>query len=571
MEAKIAKAMAKGYQNLKRKRATQCATNLNRVSRSVLPQLSSLKSPTNKLFKQRRLDGYKRKQANHGAHFRQSLLRCYFNFKKSGRPKRLMFYQNGEWTNFPQDVVDLVRKDLEIKKAAVEVEFNGHRLVLDFLHMYQMDLKTGLQHPIAWIDEEGGCFFPEVYGPSDEEPYDLYKQEGETANDSPFQEANGSNEIKLHPENEINGLDGSKLGECSGGSNALVNYIQINAKPACNQSDVKVEDSSNKMDGGEVGKAIDQDIGLDTYTNTNSVHEKLYLDTVQDMFLRGMSSFGHTNMVGICKISSPLMQTRWEMFQKQVEITKKVRGDANVHYAWLHSSKRELSILMRYGLGHCVRSPTKTIYGIALYLPAAGSACSSARYCDIDENGVRYMVLCRVILGKMELLRPGFGQFRPSSNDYDSGVDNLQRPGHYMVWNMNVSTHIYPEVIVTFKVSSDAQGHSVAQGPMDSKSSSVVMGINQRIPGCQIPQGKTAGIPRAPTSSCIPLPILLAAISNRVPRKVMKHINMYYEQFRSGRISRDTFVWILRLIVGDSLLRTAIMNYRCKSNTKGCR
>ena len=48
-----------------------------------------------------------------------------------------MFYQNGEWINFPQDVVDVVRKDGDVMKAAVEVEFNGRNLVLDFLHTCQ--------------------------------------------------------------------------------------------------------------------------------------------------------------------------------------------------------------------------------------------------------------------------------------------------------------------------------------------------------------------------------------------------------------------------------------------------
>jgi hypothetical protein len=65
-----------------------------------------------------------------------------------------MYYENGGWMDFPKDVVDLVKKDFEVKKAVVEFEFNGHHLLLNFLHMYQMDLKTGLQKPIAWIDEK---------------------------------------------------------------------------------------------------------------------------------------------------------------------------------------------------------------------------------------------------------------------------------------------------------------------------------------------------------------------------------------------------------------------------------
>lgn len=68
------------------------------------------------------------------------------------------------------------------------------------------------------------------------------------------------------------------------------------------------------------------------------------------------------------------------------------------------------------------------------------------------------MVFCRVIMGNMEYLCPGSRQFRPSNNDYDSGVDDLQSPKCFIVWNMNMNTHIYPEFVVSFKVSSDAEG-----------------------------------------------------------------------------------------------------------------
>lgn len=82
----------------------------------------------------------------------------------------------------------------------------------------------------------------------------------------------------------------------------------------------------------------------------------------------------------------------------------------------------------------------------------------SAINCDVDENGIRHMVFCRVIMGNMELLRPGTRQFHPSSNDYDSGIDDIQSPRYYIVWNMNLNTHVYPEFIVSFKVSTDAEG-----------------------------------------------------------------------------------------------------------------
>lgn len=68
------------------------------------------------------------------------------------------------------------------------------------------------------------------------------------------------------------------------------------------------------------------------------------------------------------------------------------------------------------------------------------------------------MVLCRVIMGNMEVVNPGSKQFHPSSESFDSGVDDLENPRHYIAWSMNINTHIYPEYVVSFKVSANYEG-----------------------------------------------------------------------------------------------------------------
>jgi len=83
-----------------------------------------------------------------------------------------------------------------------------------------------------------------------------------------------------------------------------------------------------------------------------------------------MSSLGisESDIVEIYRSSGRSMQTRWQLFQKQADITKGVRGDANVLYAWLACSKEELSTMMEYGLSHYDLSPSKCIYGIGVHL-----------------------------------------------------------------------------------------------------------------------------------------------------------------------------------------------------------
>ncbi|KAG5520367.1 hypothetical protein RHGRI_033069 [Rhododendron griersonianum] len=68
-------------------------------------------------------------------------------------PDAAEIMQDGEWNDFPEAIVALVRQDFQMKKAAIEVQFNGCHIILDVLYMLQVDLKTGSQKPIAWIDE----------------------------------------------------------------------------------------------------------------------------------------------------------------------------------------------------------------------------------------------------------------------------------------------------------------------------------------------------------------------------------------------------------------------------------
>lgn len=68
------------------------------------------------------------------------------------------------------------------------------------------------------------------------------------------------------------------------------------------------------------------------------------------------------------------------------------------------------------------------------------------------------MLLCRVILGNMEQVSPGSQQKYPSSNEYDSGVDDCLNPKRYVVWSSYLNTHIHPEYVVSFKLSPTIQG-----------------------------------------------------------------------------------------------------------------
>ncbi|KAJ6415507.1 hypothetical protein OIU84_004328 [Salix udensis] len=606
MEARITKVLdssRRGMPGVKRKRASRYASYFSRVSRSVLPEWPTLNS-SHKLGKRRKLDGSRSKPVSCGHHSRRSLLRSYSNFMRTGMPQRLMCYQNGEWADFPKDLVALVRKDLQGKKAFVEVELEGHCYVIDFLHMLRVDMKTGIQQPIAWIDEAGGCFFPETYADEDE-PYlccqhDCVKNQGAI-----FREPLGPREIKLQLEIDINGGDQSKSKEYSGESNAIVKHIQIGQKPMSDHYPVEVEDSCKP------GEKNDEEMEENEQIEANLLTESQILDsdTVKKMFVTVMKPFGGADIVDIYRCSSTSMQARFELFQKQIALTGKYRGDANVQYAWLASSKGALSTIMLYGLGHCGPCTTNSKRGIGVHLSAENYCHTSAKYCDVDENGVRHLVFCRVIMGNMELLQPGSWQFHPSSENFDSGVDDLENPREYIVWNMNMNTHIHPEFVVSFKISSTTEGFLVGseskhtlsgvttshggQGCLPIESSAVDLNLPVESSAVDLNESPTADMgstiqpvsvsgrslgrspglssssTRAPKSPWMPFPMLFAAISKKVPSKDMELVTNNYELFRAKKVNREDFVKKLRLIVGDALLKSTITSLQCKLPSKG--
>ncbi|KAI3881645.1 hypothetical protein MKW92_018984 [Papaver armeniacum] len=452
-------------------------------------------------FKRTRSSGCK---SSCGSHFKKSLLKNYSNFMKSGLPQRLMYY-NGDWADFPEGFIGL---------------FKGQRSVLDFLHMVQIDLKTGLQNPILHdcaqaANEKDGTYF--------------------------YSEPNGMREIKLQLEIELTG------------SLTHVKRLKVDGKPVSKHYEMEQDD--NIADLKEVtGK-------------TKSMQGKLSLESVQHMFLEGMGlSFCAQNIVEIRRGSSISALARLELFQKQIEITRNFIPDTS------HGLGMDGLVSMG-GL-----AKTKPTYGFGVNL----SADVSSSYNDVDENGVQYMLLCRVIMGNMELVQPGSEQFHPSSENFDSRVDDLQDPKHYIIWNVNMNAHIFPECVISFKAPSVEKGQVVSTCRFDvsgvtnsrvdgsgvttsaSRTSikfSILPYIHHRVH--QIPSKlPTVGLtaPKVPNSPWMPFPMLFAAVKDKVLPKDMDSIDLFYDQFKKKMISRDELVQKLRWIVGDPLLRSTIIS-----------
>ncbi|MBA0718045.1 hypothetical protein Golax_005812 [Gossypium laxum] len=118
-------------------------------------------------------------------------------------------------------------------------------------------------------------------------------------------------------------------------------------------------------------------------------------------------------------------------------------GDANIKYAWYGASKNEICETVMHGFSwrrHSISvSPAK--HGLDSVL------CSG-----VDGSGGRHLLLCRVILGKQEVVREDSSdQFHPSSMDFDSAVDDISSPTRYIIWNTHLNYNILPCYILSFE------------------------------------------------------------------------------------------------------------------------
>ncbi|KAI0500338.1 hypothetical protein KFK09_018550 [Dendrobium nobile] len=495
----------------------------------------------------------------------------YHNFIKSGLPNRLLFYHDSEWIDFGADIVGLVRDDFQAKRAIIEVTYQEQQFLLDFVRMLHIDAMTGLSKPVAWIDEHGKCFFPEKFPEyCDSHGFLMGEnvrvacvldrtQEVDSHIETIDSAAESSNSEcaklkqqqvksgKFFPDNEGMAMVGEAVGE-----NELCSLIPY--KVSC----FGTMEEKNA-------------IGADNC--------QLVSSPVQKFFLSGMYPYVDAKDI-VSILRTPIIDDfgdiRFHSFQKQIEMTKSLRSNANVRYAWLAATKSSVEDIMSHGVMRAEKPVRGSTYGLGVHLAPANCPIICATYSDVDENGISYMMLCRVIMGNVELVCPGSKQFQPSNDNFDSGVDDFQAPKHYVIWDTNMHSHIYPEYVLAFKLGSEAREHLFGKENV-SNESGVTNGTspapllkeeNGDPPGISAgkPQGNAQAFGRVPkpTSPWMPFSMLFAAISTKVSSKDMDLVNTHYEEFKKRKINRLDLVKKLRQIIGDKLLISTIMRLQQK-------
>uniref|UniRef100_A0A0D6QVG4 Uncharacterized protein n=1 Tax=Araucaria cunninghamii TaxID=56994 RepID=A0A0D6QVG4_ARACU len=676
----------------------------------------------------------------------KAALENYQNFRKSAVPARVMYYWNGAWKDFSDQVSIYLKEAFSAGMPTVEVVIDESRYLVDFLRMLQIDLRGGYQRSIGWIDENGICFFPktvlednidgEEASPKVEVEIDIRITPTEASNTKNCGGVDGNIKAELLEVSKTkrdclpSNSEVSKNKNCRllnrepllevGSKQPVVEIVRMDdlktihlthktsiesptcatefergpravelpmvPKPKHDRTDVLVIDpplkpltkniptpiptdteypqtkpltnpvltdvptaGTTKLESGSldrgllkvpkpepltepsstsltmshlanktpevpmVTKVLEKEKGSrvscgevdggeakakchshsDSQQSSPSVASEFeHLDgrliklkdsdeeyvNVQKGFLDGLRKVSlRTIITGIYRNShtSALGQARLEAFQKQIEITGNSRGNANVRYAWHGTSLTCVSTVIVHGFSHTRILDNGPAYGVGVYLSPMDCSYLSVPFSDLDKKGEQYVVLCRVILGNVEEVPIGSHQFHPSSDKFDSGVDDLTNPKYHIIWSTHMNTHILPEYIISFKAPqlcddglesnprivdiprSVGSNHEVTTEPCTKSTKESQQKIHAQI--------KESG--RMPSLPAMSFLKLLSIISKFLPTASINALEGLYTAYKVGRIGKDVFTKKVRMIAGERVLVAVIRS--CRGQAKG--
>ncbi|KAJ8553774.1 hypothetical protein K7X08_024452 [Anisodus acutangulus] len=290
--------------------------------------------------------------------------------------------------------------------------------------------------------------------------------------------------------------------------------------------DPEVSDSESSVNGSKYQE--NNNTGLMRIDEGDKIH-----GIISKRLLSGLGCFesSTTQITAIHKetCSSFTKQAKLQsfvIFSKAVE--KKNGGNANVKYAWFGASKDEINNILSHGFSHTLNNGA---YSNAICLTPDDNPLDCLQSAVADKNGLKHLLLCRVILGKSEVVHPGTGQCHPSSEEFDIGVDNLLSPRKYIVWSTHMNSYVFPEFMVSFRVT----------------------------PHVKVPV-------RNPKSPWITFAALISALSKFLPPHTIKLITKYHSDHKERKITRRDLIQHVRKLAGDALLTAIIKSCKNKHN-----
>ncbi|KVH98940.1 Poly(ADP-ribose) polymerase, catalytic domain-containing protein [Cynara cardunculus var. scolymus] len=281
--------------------------------------------------------------------------------------------------------------------------------------------------------------------------------------------------------------------------------------------------------------------GLIRLNEDDRLHE-----VVRKRFISGMKRLGvnaqiehiYRNLFNASAISHARLQT-FNIYAKAAKHTN--WNQTNIRYAWFGASKDDIEKIISHGFSHD-NIEKDGAFGYGLYLCTYNSLIESVKSSTVDDKGIRYILLCRVIWGRVEVVKPGSKQCHPSSDEFQLGVDNLELPKKLIIWSTQLNTHILPEFVISFKILSGSNGPKIERVQLDEPV----------------------------TGPWMPIKALVSGLSKILPPEAIKKIDEYHRKYiaivalllQEHKISRHDMLLGFRDVAGDRLLLMVVKDFK---------
>ncbi|KAJ9568094.1 hypothetical protein OSB04_004060 [Centaurea solstitialis] len=245
-------------------------------------------------------------------------------------------------------------------------------------------------------------------------------------------------------------------------------------------------------------------------------------ETVRKRFISGMEDLGvNAQIEHIYRNpfnTSAITHARLQTFLIYAKAVKHESGNdqANIRYAWFGASKDDIEKIILHGFSHD-NIDKDGAFGYGLYLCTDNSLIESVKSSTVDDEGTKHILLCRVIFGKAEVVKPGSKQCHPSSNEFQLGVDNLEFPKKLIIWRPEIQRVQLDEPI---------------------------------------------------TRPWMPIKALVSGLSNILPPEAAKKLDEYHHKYIEHKISRHDMLLGFREVAGDRLLLRVVKDYKEQQQLK---
>jgi hypothetical protein len=528
--------------------------------------------------------------------------------KSSVRPWRFMFFEKGEWVEFGEEANSVAWERFRLGNVTAEITVQSRVYLLNFDDMTQVNLSSGYVRSIAWIGDAWEVSLPSnpIASPSGTNTLGkrivrhrttwrdgatdtisslmLGSDGAQALGDDLLGRTGGAGTLQ---ENVCISVDSSgdyELTELRLGGYGGVKYSSETKKPA-------VVATSEEKPGNFLGVSSTLVHKSGSLLGVASTLGQRFLkledgsaefDDVKKKFLSGFGKLGDANsmITGIHRDGSATATVRQEAFARQKALTEQTRGNANVRCGWHGTSKKGVTGIFLHGFGQPKTPKNGSAYGVGVYLAVENQAYVSALYADNDENGERHMVLCQVITGASEVVKPPSEQFHPSSEHFDTGVDDLLAPKRLIVWSTHMNTHILPLYVVSFKLpprwhrmmtelNCKHKGFSTFcnEVPMkhhcfSKQACDIAESLRNKPIGC-------GNHHHGPTSAFIRFPHLFGFLQRLLSPEQRLVLKDCYTKFEAGSVDRRTFVQEIQRMFGRDCLMHAINIFQGSQGSEG--